>query len=411
MKQKNQSPKRKPFTEPLTDEEQEQIRKRAHAIWRARKDDGKTSAADDWSEAIEQLKAERGLPGGARKAGKWVWQHTGFKGKTLWDFLQLLVVPLTLALVGFGLQDFAKQREQQIADDKAKQDTLVEYLDQMADSLNAGLLKEKPGSEKFIIAQARTVTALQSLDRKRQHLIIQFLRASGLSKTSDQTTAEKLADQDRVLLYQAQMEKATLINSDLSGAVFIQANLKGANFNCDLRENESEILCSDLSSADFRGASLRNANLRNTDLNNANLRNTGLSNTDLRNANLFNADLFNADLFNAKLRDANLVAANLSAANLFSADLSAANLDIANLRDANLGNTIVLATNLSAAQNLTKEQLEGAFPPYLCKAKLPSTITVEPNRDCEQLPQRLMKLYPGEFKTPEEAQKFIDKYK
>ena len=34
---------------------------------------------------------------------RWAW--TGFKGKTLWEWMRLLVVPLTLALAGFLISD------------------------------------------------------------------------------------------------------------------------------------------------------------------------------------------------------------------------------------------------------------------------------------------------------------------
>ena len=156
-------------------------------------------------------------------------------------FCQLLVAPLVLAVIGLGLQEYVKQHDQKLADDKAqqdkrfaddkaKQDTLVKYFDQMADSLKEGLLQAKPGSDKFIIAQSRTVIALQSLDKKRQQLIIQFLQAAALNKVGDQTKPDsngntQLKVGDRVLLYQAQMEGANLANNDLSGAVLIGAHL------------------------------------------------------------------------------------------------------------------------------------------------------------------------------------------
>jgi hypothetical protein len=98
-----------------------------------------------------------------------------------WDLATGLSIPLVLFL---GSQYFTSQnneKQQQLADDKAKQDTLVKYLDQMADSMKDDLLTAKPGDKRFLVAQARTALALQSLDRKRQHLVIQFLSASGLN--------------------------------------------------------------------------------------------------------------------------------------------------------------------------------------------------------------------------------------
>src|SRR5690242_3673820 len=42
--------------------------------------------------------------------------------KTLWDWLQLLVVPLVLAIGGFWLNQIQKNRDNQIADERARTD-------------------------------------------------------------------------------------------------------------------------------------------------------------------------------------------------------------------------------------------------------------------------------------------------
>ncbi len=241
------------------------------------------------------------------------------------------------------------QQDRQLADDKAKQDTLVKYLDQMADSLKNGLLAAKPGSDKFIVAQSRTVIALQSLDKKRQHLIIQFLQASGLNQVSDKTKPDEngkvtLRQGDRVLLYQAQMSKANLANSDLSGGILIGANLEGANLGCIPPDSRDSSQCSDLIGADLTSA----------DLTSADLSGAYLSYAYLSYAHLFGADLSGADLINADLSYANLSGANLSYANL-----SGANLTSANLTSANLSYAVLLSVDLRQAKGLTQQQLEG----------------------------------------------------
>ena len=37
-----------------------------------------------------------------------IWKWTGFGDKTLWDFLQLLVVPVALIISGVAIQEFVK---------------------------------------------------------------------------------------------------------------------------------------------------------------------------------------------------------------------------------------------------------------------------------------------------------------
>src|SRR6266567_3847734 len=63
------------------------------------------------------------------------WNWTGFKGKTLWDFLQLLIIPAVLAGAGYiinltisrGEQAATEQRaktEREIAQDNQRETTL-----------------------------------------------------------------------------------------------------------------------------------------------------------------------------------------------------------------------------------------------------------------------------------------------
>src|SRR6266852_6963521 len=61
------------------------------------------------------------------------WDWTGFngyspptpqyqRGKTLWDWLQLLVVPLILAIGGFWLNQLQKSREQRATEERAERE-------------------------------------------------------------------------------------------------------------------------------------------------------------------------------------------------------------------------------------------------------------------------------------------------
>src|SRR5688572_638049 len=46
---------------------------------------------------------------------------TGFRGKTVWDLLQLLIVPLALAVIGFFFTMQQDTRQQHIEDQRAEQ--------------------------------------------------------------------------------------------------------------------------------------------------------------------------------------------------------------------------------------------------------------------------------------------------
>ena len=44
------------------------------------------------------------------------WEWTGFRDKTLWDWMQLLVIPLALAAVAFGFDSLQRDRDQRRED-------------------------------------------------------------------------------------------------------------------------------------------------------------------------------------------------------------------------------------------------------------------------------------------------------
>lgn len=475
-----------PFTE-------EGIRARAQKVYEKRTEEGVAGTPEeDWQKAIKELRWERSP---LARIGRW----TGLGEKKGWDFLQLLVAPIVVAAIGLGVQQYLKDNDQRVADDKARQDTLVKYLDQMTESIKDGLLKAEIGSDKFIIAQSRTVVALQALDSKRQKLLIQFLQASGLNGKSKDTDPKKLVlspaapdkrfnfddvsmddvnkdtgkgldespvpqlpKERRGLLFSAQMEKANLVASDLSGGILIGANLQLANLGCISSESKSPEQCSDLSRVDLSYADLRRANLQRANLTGANLYGANLREADLTGADLTGADLRDAALYGANLsssrldfaklkgpvsgsatlgdanlsevnfngvdlsdailyhaklnkthflfanlRHADLSESDLSGADLGSANLSGASLSGANLNGANLSSSILLATDLRSTQALTKEKLEGKEMPLLCGVALPKEVSVNPNRDCDRLPEVLLKDARNRFTTLEDAKKYV----
>jgi hypothetical protein len=109
----------------------------------------------------------------------------GFEGKTLWDWLKLLGVPIFLAFatIGFGfvqfyLADQQHVQDQNIALDQQHATTLQTYIDNIQDLLlNHKLAKSKPDDEIATLAQARTLTALEGLglDSDRKGRLLQFL--------------------------------------------------------------------------------------------------------------------------------------------------------------------------------------------------------------------------------------------
>ena len=275
---------------------------------------------------------------------------SGFQGKTLWDWLSLLVVPASLAGLGALLQlkdqdrakkqadlereiaDKNRQQDLKIAEDNRQEEALQHYLDRVSNLLieknllaiaaNVARGKNTPEEKELLdvsldVIRTMTLTVLQRLDGNRKGIVVQFLVESDIIKRP----------------------KAILSGANLVGIVLHDANLSGAN----------------LENADLGKAGLGDANLSYTNLVGANLENTAI----------VNSNLYKADLTGAKLQGAYLWYTYLSGAKLNGAKLEA---------------TQILYTDLSDAEGLTEEQLEKT---YLCKAKLTEELNIDPNRNCE----------------------------
>ena len=205
------------------------------------------------------------------------WSWTGFLNKTLWDWLQLLIIPLVLAVVAllFNLastrreQKIAAQRyeqDQQITLDKQREDTLQAYLDRISELLlKSGLRTSPPDAEVRNVARVRTLTVLSQLDTRRKNHMLSFLREAKLVSPKKG---------ESVITFQ----KADFTGADLMGVDLSQTDL-----------SFTDLSGADLSGANLSLASLSLANLRNADLSGANLRKTYLSDADLSEANLIGA--------------------------------------------------------------------------------------------------------------------------
>ncbi len=261
------------------------------------------------------------------------WFVNGLSGKTSWEWLELFIVPLFLAIGAFYLDNGVEQRQERIAaeryeqeasiaDDRARQEILDSYLEKMQELLlDRDLRESSENIESFVIARAITATAIKGLDSERNHLLVVFLREADLLGVSGSASSTE----------------------ERGGGIALFEGL-------------------DLSDAELSWTYLVATNLNYTDLSFASLSSAKLSYAKLRGTGLGLANLYSADL---------------SYANLSEADLSEANLRSANLRSANLS-----STDLRSARNVTKAQLSEAL---LCNTILPEGIDLDPSRDCEEL--------------------------
>ncbi|MCC6498632.1 MAG: pentapeptide repeat-containing protein [Anaerolineales bacterium] len=215
---------------------------------------------------------------------------TGFQSKTLWDWLELLIIPAAISF-GIGLLNRSQQlNEQMKTEEIAKENALQQYLDKMTELLSEESQKSSTNnSEQNYMARTRTLTVLRGLDGERKGFVIRFLHEAALIQGSD--------DDVKILLVGSDLSYA-----NFSGTTLKETNLNGTNLYYANMEN-SDLSNSYLKNSFLYGANLARANLSGADLSMANLENTDLTDADLREAILVGAIVTSKQLKKAKSID------------------------------------------------------------------------------------------------------------
>jgi uncharacterized protein YjbI with pentapeptide repeats len=299
----------------------------------------------------------------------------GFAGKTVWDYLDVFLVPVAVALatVWFTLWENTRQRKLQavqqhlqleVEKQRAQDAALQAYLDQMSELLadkERPLHTAQPGDSLGAIARARTLTVLTRLDGLRKGSVLRFSYESALIIKERSTLSLRGAD----------LSDAYRGEGDVTADVPVPPTPSG-RFSTPYEARERLLATVELlnRAVVLGGRNLRNANLCGVNLSGAYLKAAFLDGADLREAYLSNADLSRADLTDANLNGANLKGANLQEARLRKASLEGAILDGANLEKAYLEEARLEGAYLQGA-NLQEAQLQ--------KAHLKGTVLVEAN--------------------------------
>jgi hypothetical protein len=223
------------------------------------------------------------------------------RGKTLWDWMELLVIPAFLAGGAFFLNRSERNTERHLADDRAKlereiaidrqrEDALQGYLDRMEELLLEKKLLTTRDTKVRNVARVRTLTTLAGLDANRKGALITFLYQAGLIVGD-----KPVISLDGANLSSANLYFAELYNADLSGANLNDANLEGANL------SGANLSCTHLKHANMWDTNLVGANLSVAELSSADLFDANLSFAVLKNAIMFETNLGNSILDNAVL--------------------------------------------------------------------------------------------------------------
>src|SRR5215218_10380702 len=195
---------------------------------------------------------------------------------TVRDWLELLIVPLVLVGIGLlfenqqanrqqameeqqqALEERRAEAERELAEQRAQDEVLQAYLDQMSQlMLERKLLEAEQGTPLYTLAQARTSTVILRLDAEHNESVTRFLINSGLAESSEASATRLLRE---ITLSHATLSDAFLPNADLSNADLSDADLRGANLS-GAYLSEAHLGYTNLINIDLSGANLSHANL------------------------------------------------------------------------------------------------------------------------------------------------------
>ena len=162
------------------------------------------------------------------------------RGKTLWDWLQLLIIPLALAGGAYYLNKEERKLEREIAKDHQQEAALQAYINYMTELLLEKKLKTSKSQQVRTIARIRTLTVLRGLDARRKGDVMDFLNEDRLINLPSPV----------VNLSGADFSNADLVGVDLSNTHLQYVNMKGARLHF-----------ANLDGADLRGSYLPEAEL------------------------------------------------------------------------------------------------------------------------------------------------------
>ena len=312
------------------------------------------------------------------------YEWSGFHNKQLWNWLELLIIPILLAAGGFFLENQATRKLKLLEDQNSKQESLKEYFKSVQEIIKSSNQKnssirgwiEKDQTKKYDLVnnlnyedkkliELFTRLVLTEIDGQQKRQVIKFLYELELIRCSkDDLECKKILNLDQV-----DLTKANLKNLNLESVYLAGVNLK----NADLSNTNLEL-------ANFKNANLKNTNLKLSRMKNATMSNAffGTSSNDMKNSKKWkrviqinslyflqedqntqkNCQLINkisTNELSKNFKDQDFSQANLEGLDLIDSNFRGADLSGASLNRSNLQNA-----DLSGA-NLSNIKLKGAY--------------------------------------------------
>ncbi|MCA9941861.1 MAG: pentapeptide repeat-containing protein [Ardenticatenaceae bacterium] len=316
--------------------------------------------------------------------------------KTVWDILEVIILPAVVALVIFHLDKRDKNVKQQIANEERRQIALTGFIDRVSDLVlnhfeGQRLEENRNAKQIYNMLRAWLTEIVKDLDGVRKGQLVQLLHGFELLSSmqyeeNDNENNELKAildgvDFSGVILKSAKLEEIDLLNASMEDADLKDVELRNSQFkNTNLsRANLNNVNLTDscLNSVFFENSTFENVQLNNALIEVVNFSNTHFTKvylnharvsqnnewdteiksihadnaiwTDVRldEANLDNAFLEKTQFIKTSFLNVRLVNANLQESNLSGCDLTGANLTGSTLQKANLKGATLVRTNFS----------------------------------------------------------------
>ena len=337
--------------------------------------------------------------------------------KTLWDWMQLLIIPIALVLGGYFLNRSEKRREVKAAEKRAKIDreiakqqreedksiafeqrmleleiakvrneekVLSKFLDEMSGLiLEKNLISSAEGDLIRQFARIRTISALHQLSENRVNIVFNFLRDTNLIRSIYNRVEDEKIDLNGVKFRNVDFSLSYLELVKFNESNFINSKFLETNFVNAYCENAYFDYC------DFEKAILNNAKFQRVKITGSNLKKSSLWSIDLTYAQISNSSFENPEFIGAKLNSARFKELNLANAKLHGAKVNKTNfiscdLDKSEFNGAELEGAVFEDCNLTGAdfsnsKGLQEDQFSKSYyidiPP-----KLPKGIKYPPEK-------------------------------
>ena len=199
--------------------------------------------------------------------------------KTLWDWLDLLIIPAVIAIIGWSYNKADKTKTRRSEEEKAQNETLNLFIQKLTILVTEkNLLNDTSGQIKAI---ARTTINLSfnCLNGERKGQALQFLYESNL--IDNQPIINLVGSNLRNIV----LDEIVLSKSEIRGAYFNNASLLDTNL------NEANLIGCDFTKANLSGSLTRNLDLSYSDLTEAKLMNMDLTTVNFEGVTLTKANL------------------------------------------------------------------------------------------------------------------------